>query len=160
MIKLLTLPDELLQHKLDVPGSYCYILAGSQVETFLFEHYKRRGLCLKVFEKSNWGSTELLDFRPVIEAARIQNIFALFGLAPIVYRVVILARIQRLAQVTEFSTDTGEPDPHLAQRLVKEFKLRSINKTQAGQEKWDFFVPGNWVGGHFVDFGGWYFGEG
>ena len=159
MIQFLELPTGWEQCKV-ASGSYCYILAGPEIEALLLLKYGRQKLCLKVFETPDINDIEHLEIEPIIEKARIQNIFALFGIAPVVYRIVFLS-IRRVALVVEYETGAGEPDPYLAHTLVKKFNLRSRNVTSAESnvEKFDFLTTVNWVGDKYVDFGGWYFGQ-
>ena len=158
MIEFLDLPDGWEQYKV-ASGSYCYVLAGDKIEQLLQETYKRAGLCLKVFDRPNADDIEHLDIEHIIEEARVQNTFSLFGIAPVVYRIVILS-IRRVALVVENEQGTDNPDMYLAHLLVKKFNLRSRNITteKAQIEKFDFLTPANWAGDKFVDFGGWYFG--
>ena len=158
MIKFLELPKGWEQCRV-ASGSYCYILAGPEIEALLLLEYGRQKLCLKVFDTPDADDIEQLDIDHIIEGARIQNLFALFGIAPVVYRIVFLSN-RRVGLVVEYETGAGEPDPYLAHTLVKKFDIRSRNVTtvESGVEKFDFLAPINWVGCKFVDFGGWYFG--
>lgn len=174
MIQLLTIPVEILekawkpaQHHDDLPtkwtqgsgaGSSCCIAGGSEIEAILKKEFGREGLCLKVFrplaleedpENFEWTGS------PIIEASRVQNLFALHDLAPMVYRIILL-NSQRLAQVTEYATGEGKPDAHAVQMLIEKYHIGTHNMRD-GQEIYDYRFPCNWIGKWLVDFGGWYF---
>ena len=157
MIKFLQLPDDWEDYKV-ASGSTCYVLAGGKIETFLFDKFRRTGLCIKVYEHPGKSDIEKLDLSSIITEARIQNIFALFGIAPIVYRLVILSN-RRIGLVVEYATNEGEPDIYLVGDLIRKFRLQSSNPISVDDDtkKFDFITGLNWVGDKLIDFGGWHF---
>ncbi len=134
-------------------SSYCFVAYSEELERVLAKLYGRSGLCMKVFKKPvkdwtkksfGWGQVQ------VGETARVQNLFAWHGIAPRVFDVVTLG--ERVAQVVEFAVSKGEPRPDRLKELVNRFGI----KIRKGY--WDV-NPKNWVGGLFVDFSGFYFGD-
>ena len=150
-IRKLTIDPELLKRdERALESSYCFIANGEGLESLLKEQFGRNGLCLKVFKREIgqrpthfiWGKT------PLIEATRIQNLFALHVLAPRVYSLVIL-QDKYIAQVTDYVSGQGGSKVGELKNLSAHYGL--------GTKKWSDFGPNNWVGGKFVDFGEFYF---
>ena len=142
-------------------GSSCHIAHGPEIEAILKEEFGRAGLCLKIFHPL--GPEENPEFfewtgSPIIEAARVQNLFALHDLAPMVYRIVFLNTCC-LAQVVEYATGEGKADAHAVQMLIEKYSIGTHN-VRDGKEIFDYRFPCNWVGKWLVDFGGWYFKNG
>lgn len=146
---------ELLVRDLDTyPSSYCFIARSEKLQEFLAGEFGREGLCLKVFNRELelpyegiedfvWGRANL------VEATKIQNLFALHGLSPRVYELVFLNG-GRPGQVTDYlSGREGEWHAHKVRELSERYGV--------GTKKWQDFGPRNWVGGKFVDFSEFFF---
>ena len=159
MIRVLDIPGELLKDSTVARGSYTSIAHSEEIERLLEKEFGRTGLCLKIYnpryiEMDDWKTCK------AIEEARIQNLFALFGLAPMVYRVVLLKKgsVTRVfAQVTEYAQGNGEPDYFTVTKLIEMYHLQTVHRDPSGNVKYDFTAGSNWIGEQFVDFGGWYF---
>lgn len=162
-------------------SSYCFVVYNEMVEALLKEIYGRGGLCLKVFKRPlgeqrpegfGWGQV------PFPETARVQNLFAWYGLAP---RVIDLVMVEgRVAQVVEFVS--GEWESKFAEleaveglttvaeatrlhNIIRATNLEGLAglktvaeryRIKAKKVNWDLNER-NWVGGKFVDFSGLYF---
>jgi len=162
MIHILEIPEkQLLEDSVKATGSYSSILYNPGIDTFLKDKFGRAGLCLKIYNDRYTEGMASPDSR-IIEETRIQNIFALYDLAPMVYRIVFIrygeAQSVYLAQVTEYENNREQPDYYAMSKIIEEYKICTINKGPSGKFKYDFTVGCNWVGDKFVDFGGWYFG--
>lgn len=129
-------------------GVNSYILYSPPIEKLLYWEYGRKGLCLKVFNEPavdldvfTWSSERLLTF-----CTKAQNLFALRGLAPRVYDIVLLNG-ENWAQVTEFVGNAEPPTTSLTNKNVMvEFRITA---------NWDMNEK-NWVNGWLVDFGAFY----
>ena len=138
-----------------LPSSNAFVVYHDTLETLLAERYGRSGLCLKVFkgamneqnrqdhETYHWGSHSL------VEAVRIQNLFAFAGYAPRIYDVV-LVNGEQVAQVTDFVEPIGVPRPEKVRALIKKYNIESRHKNYDLAER-------NWRGRYLVDFGSWAF---
>lgn len=113
----------------------------------LYREYGRRGLCLKVFqrplrdlplEEFHWGVGPT-----VVEAAQVQNVAAMYGLAPRVFDVVRvrLDDGDHAAQVTEFVT-AGRPPPDVERPTMEVLREKCTLNTHYGAPR-----TGNWRGG-------------
>ncbi len=132
-------------------GSCTYILYSSELETLLHERFGRHNLCLKVF-KASVSDLSTFPWHPkkdhlLTSCAKVQNLFALRGLAPFVYDIVLLNETS-WAQVTDYvggntRPPTVETGSAVAKAVLKEFYITT---------EWDMNED-NWVNGWFVDFG-------
>lgn len=153
----LTVPGELTERI--HAGSFASVAHNPKLGRLLFKHYRREGLCLKIFPKLKGGAPEAMLWtgRPVAECGKVQNLFALHNLAPLVLDTVLLNGIH-VAQVTEYAEGKGAPDLPLMRALIEQNTIRCENRHN-GEEQWDLEFDANWCGGWFVDFGGWSFGD-
>ncbi len=147
-------------------GKDCYIANSEALERLLYRRFARHGLCLKVFRsltKSErdgenlssvtWGGARLSV------ATQVQNLFALYGIAPRVYSLAIING-SRIAQVTQYATGEGQPNYAEARRLIKRYRLGIKGKLKEDATKAAIRYtrfPFKWVGGLYVDFGRYYF---
>ena len=140
-------------------SSNCKIYFDDALESTLAERYGRNGLCLKVFSKPpNLVDLDGYGWRKILlsEATIIQNIFALNGLSPRVYDIVLINE-ESIAQVTEFVYSYKRDKPRIeeVQKLVKDLKIvHSVNQLINNRVN---AVAECWVGKWFVDFGGFKF---
>lgn len=139
-------------------GSKTKVLYAGALEQALFETYGRRDLCLKVFkhgirlpslEGDRWGSG--VSF---MEAAKIQNLCALYGKAPRIYDIVKVkyegskegGERMCYAQVTDFVQgsypEETPPPPDL--EAVRE--LVGLNQYLGSADRKD------WIDGQLLDF--------
>lgn len=156
MIHTLNLDPSLLKTYLRDKGQNAYIAKSPDLEAVLQEVFKRPRLCLKLFKKLppettpeqfEWSGTTL------IEATKVQNLFAMHGLARRVYAIVMVNG-ERLAQVTRYADGKGDPDVNLAKKLARKYRIGAKRRRDVGgyierQTKW--------IGRHMIDFGGFYF---
>lgn len=164
MIHTLSISKEMLipatpdkAHK--IHGKNCFVAFNSSLEAELASHYRRAGLCLKIF--TGKVPRDPLTFKwtgtPLVEATRVQNIFAWYDLAPRVYDVVKLSD-GRLAQVTQWATGEGKWDYKRARRLCEAYRLGLRGKKDARESAKEYVsLPFKWVGKWYVDFGRFYF---
>jgi len=147
-------------------GKDCYIAHNPELTEVLKEQFGREGLCLKIFhplaarqkthpEGFKWGRTLLT------ETAKVQNHFAIRGLAPRVYAVVLLhdqSEGDRLAEVTDYAVGDGKPDVDKAKRIAKKYEIGLAgyeDKLAKAQDYFDYDFK--WVGKWFVDWGRFHF---
>ena len=134
-------------------SSYCFIVKNDQLDDVLAEGFGRDGLCLKVFKRTMEPSEKVEDFKwgkvPLVEATKVQNLFAFAGLSPRVYGIVSVNG-DKLAQVTDhLSGRVGEWHAHKIPELMERYGVST--------KKWRDFGVRNWVDGKFVDFSEFYF---
>jgi hypothetical protein len=153
----LTVPGELTERI--HAGSFASVAYSQGLDTYLAKRYGRPGLCLKIFPKLKGGAPDafLWTGKPVAECTRVQNLFALHNLAPLVLDTVLLNGLH-VAQVTEYADSKGAPDLPLMRALIEQNTIRCENRHN-DREQWDLEFDANWRGGWFVDFGGWSFGD-
>lgn len=139
------------------PGSFAVVLAGFEEQALVQRLYGRTGLALKCIPLNvpdmhpafaNWGGVELGM------ASFVQNLLALYGLAPRVYGLVRINGTHA-AQVTDYIEET-DPKARIDE-LLQAFKCLGIQTcknydVEAGK--------GNWRDGLFVDFSGLSIGDG
>ena len=149
---------ETIHHGKDARVAY-----NPALEAQLAKIYGRRRLCLKIFEQLplemrsldswhlfRWGST------PICEATVIQNVFALRGLAPRVFDVVLLNGTA-IAQVVKYIPPRKyTPRVRAALQIAKQFGI-ARHETAGGDALAGFKKPHHWVGNQLVDFGRFYF---
>jgi len=156
MIPNLFIPKSLLQRAEDTHvSSFCFVANSPQLEKGLKTLYGRDGLCLKVFQELGEGAPpdpeQFFWVRvPLSETTRVQNLYALYGLAPRVYDIVLINK-RRLAQVTDYVLPRGEPDIAQFFKIADHFHIRTVTNWDIGER--------NWRGRQFVDFSGLYFGD-
>lgn len=147
--------DQLIRDEDTHISSFCFIANDNKTRKILTQEFGRTGLCLKVFKKRLAPGQSIEDFiwnkTSLIEATKVQNLFASHGLAPRVYAIVLLEGDQ-VAQVTDFVS--GQQNGEYADRIEKLMKRYDIRT-----RKWNDFGSRNWVGGKFVDFGEFYFAQ-
>lgn len=149
-LKTLSIRDEYL-----VPvskkehGVFSYIVHNPDLTQELKRLYCRDGLCLKVFKKPattldefKWGKENLL-----VDCTKIQNLFAMEGIAPRVYDIVQVSN--RFAQVTDYVVGDGEWEPQKATELQYRYHLNT---------RWDMNKR-NHIGKMWVDFQPWSFND-
>ena len=136
-------------------GRTAFVLWGPLIQEQLLRDYGREGLCLKVWKRQLVGSLEEAYWGHggsggglIVECAQIQNIAAMYDLAPRVYDVV---RVQfngevHAGQVVEYASEKkpakGAPLPTL-DPLREKLTLNT----------WDGdFRRANWRGGRLIDF--------
>lgn len=152
---LLALPPGAVEAAGTRAGRFCGIYCGEAVEHALRSIYGRDGLCLKVLrECETWEGQSLED------VTRVQNIGAIYGVAPRVYDVVRLAD-GRPAQVTDWARIGGEPSLEALNRFVQVLLRQGIKTTKrihpGGLPKWDIVISVcNWSYDLFLDWGGYY----
>ncbi len=153
--------DELHKHW----GQDCYIANSEALERLLYRRFARYGLCLKVFRELTkserdgelssvtWGGARLSV------ATQVQNLFALYGIAPRVYSLAIING-KRIAQVTQYAEGDGQPNYAAARKIIKKYRLGIKGKTRSNPTKAAILytrLSFKWVGGLYVDFGRYYF---
>ena len=155
MIDALLVPGALLDRV--HAGSFASLARNDGLETLLYERYARRGLCLKIFPKLKGADPEAFLWAGVLVAdcGRVQNLFALHNLAPLVLDTVLLNGLH-VAQVTEYATGEGAADVPLMRAVIAQNNIRCRNRHN-GAEQWDLEFDANWRGRWFIDFGGWWF---
>ncbi|HUV67125.1 MAG TPA: class I SAM-dependent methyltransferase [Sedimentisphaerales bacterium] len=139
-------------------GQNCYIAHNESLASALQTRYARPNLCLKIFRKMT--EDELLEPEQfkwagnrLIEATKIQNLFALAGLAPRVYGLVLLNG-ERLAQVTDYVTGEGTPDKKGAARMAGTWDITAYELEKSEQDIAHYLArDSKWVGDKLVDFG-------
>jgi len=89
----------------------------------------------------------------LIEATKVQNLFAIHGLARRVY-ALLLVNGERLAQVTEYADGKGDPDVNLAKKLARKYRIGAKRRRNVGAY---IERQAKWIGRHMIDFGGLYF---
>ena len=147
----LHISDELrIKSKLGEHGSCSYILYSDELCNLLHRRFGRHNLCLKVF-KSEATDITSHTWHPrksqlLLDCTKIQNLFALRGLAPFVYDIA-LVNDHNWAQVTDYVR--GVPPPTSSASYVDVRKEFSITVNWDMNEK-------NWVDGWLVDFGSFY----
>ena len=147
-------------------GVFSFILPDGIVD--LDKLYDRKGLCLKIFkddpyplEKFTWGYKKHDKRVPegkegpnhlLTDCTIIQNLFAMEGLAPRVYDIVIVSTPQRdyFAQVTDrVEGEFTEAQNKLVSELKAKYHLFSYTDPN---EK-------NWINGKLIDFQGFKFAD-
>ena len=169
LVKKIDIHTDLLNQVPQTPehrhhGTHCYIAQSEELAAILEKEYGRPGLCLKIFSKSP-TQDELKDpasFRwqhtGLVEATRIQNLFAWFKISPRVYGLVLINGL-RFAQVTDYVLPEGGAQKTKAAQLCARFKL-GVKKTRFPDKQGAFEYVNDdnkWVGKWFVDFGRFYF---
>lgn len=147
----LSLSSDIITSSRSKEGGVCtYILYSSALERILYDRFGRHHLCLKVFKHD---ATDITSFtwhpkrrKLLTDCTRVQNLFALRGLAPRVYDIV-LVNDRNWAQVTDYVGDAEPIAPSLREADVRREFFVSANID--GNE-------GNWVNGYMVDFGGYW----
>lgn len=152
-------PELLVRNESTHESSYCFVVYNESVEALLKEIYGRGQLCLKVFKRPlgkqrpegfGWGQV------PFPETARVQNLFAWYGLAP---RVIDLVMVEgRVAQVVEFVSGEWKSKFAELEGLAGLTTVATRYGIKAKKVNWDLNER-NWVGGKFVDFSGLCFGD-
>jgi SAM-dependent methyltransferase len=138
-------------------GFNCLIAHDEQIARDLEARYGRKGLCLKIFKRKRpvkmnpvqaertWGPKPACTLE---DCVRVQNLYAMEGLAPRVYDI---ARVNQYpALVTDFVTGKKKQVDRDRQKRCLELAddlglYRASHKT--------FRHEPNWIGGKFVDFG-------
>jgi hypothetical protein len=141
-------------------GSDAIVANNYLLEETLKRVYGIGGLCLKIFRVLTADQKKRLDLytwtgATLTETTIVQNIFALHGLAPFVFGLVLLNN-ERLAQVTEYADGSGLPDLPLAESLRDKYGISTRTQQHNSGPVFDIRFDINWVGGKLVDFGGWY----
>lgn len=129
-------------------SSYCFIVRNDRLDDVLADEFGRDGLCLKVFKRTVKPGEKVEDFKwgkvLLVEATKVQNLFAFAGLSPRVYGIVSVNG-DRFAQVTDHLTGrVGEWHAHKIPELLERYSIST--------KKWQDFGVRNWVDGKFVDF--------
>lgn len=152
-------PTLLTPHPDTSEASYCFVAYSPEIEAVLGALYGRQGLCLKVFppEKQrkvdkqgrsrDVGRLENVEWTkvPLAEASEVQNLFALYGVAPRVYDIVWINGMQA-AQVTDWLTDNGrDRQDQLWRELVDQYVIETMRNLDMGE--------GNWLGDKMFDYG-------
>jgi 2-polyprenyl-3-methyl-5-hydroxy-6-metoxy-1,4-benzoquinol methylase len=107
------------------------------------------GYGLKVFANDNWQGT---DF---IEAAQIQNIFWIEGLAPRVIETGLITNGRNLGyHIIEHLTGKAKSDPQKLRAVAEKYHIQ-MYKHANGQKECEI-NSANWVDGKYLDFGGWH----
>jgi len=146
MQESLSVPLPLLNNAYQGGGTCTAVFYSPDLETFLYQHFGRHHLCLKVFKHPMedlsihvWHPTRGLL---LISCTKAQNLFALRGLAPRVYDIVPLNDTS-WAQITDYVGDIDPPTSTAKSPDVrKEFRIST---------DWDMNKE-NWVNGWLVDF--------
>jgi hypothetical protein len=157
------MPAELLATQALRRGSSAYILHSDQIREWLLDQFWARGLCIKVFPRCLRPEDEW-EFVPLLETARVQNLFAAEGWAPWVHAVGqlpsgVVAEVVDWAEVI----DGQPPDPETLApfwELVDRHGIGTRSRRwPGGPLKWDFLHPmsgGHWSGRWLLDWGGKY----
>jgi len=139
-------------------GQEAWIARTRTITTRLEALFLRPGLCLKVFApREDWDvghpGSYLWAGTPLGVATRIQNLFALHGLAPRVYG---LATVNGgyAAQIVDYALDVGKADPGKAEKVAERYHIgiRDLVHSEATCKAY-LARPEEWVGGQLVDFG-------
>ena len=113
-LKALNIDKELLRALRPEWGVFTEIARDPRLVQILKEEYGRDGLCLKVFKHAPMSVKNFCwDPKmgiPLEECTKVQNLFALEGLAPRVYEIVWVSTTGLLAQVTDFVQAEGKFD--------------------------------------------------
>ena len=145
-------------------GVYTFIYRGKDLDV-VKKLYGRENVCLKVFrhpvdkpEEFLWGMRADKGSN-LLEATKIQNLYAFAGIAPRVYGLVLFKKDdkQYLAQVTE---DLGEHE--FDARIDAVWDMNKKLKEFADKNDIEFFDDGrtkNLIKGKWVDFQGYKFKE-
>jgi len=166
MPSTLTIDESLLAMRVkggrNCRGKSCYLAWTPELDAFLSHRYARRGgLALKVFHDLQEGeSPEAFQWsgNTLDEVTIVQNVFALHGITPFVYDVA-LCNGKRLVQVTRLADERGSPDVIALEALRDRLGIKTYVPPVENNLKFDMEFDVNWVGGQFVDFGGWYFSD-
>jgi len=141
-------------------GNNTWIANTQTIRGILEGEYGRPKLCLKVFDKLEENQEpETFEWSgvPLIGATKVQNVFAMRGLAPRVYGIVLLNN-ERLAQVTDFAVEEGTPNIKQAARVAKKFGISAYQLTKSERDMAHYIArSGKWRGKWLVDFGRFYF---
>jgi hypothetical protein len=161
MIGTLTIGADLLTTVCS--GSDALVAYNYLLEETLKHIYGMGGLCLKMFRVLTADQKKRLDLytwtgATLIEATIVQNVFAIHGLAPFVFGLVLLNN-ERLAQVTEYADGSGLPDLPLVESLREKYGIKTRTQKHNSGQVFDIRFDANWVGGKLVDFGGWYISD-
>jgi hypothetical protein len=159
MIDPLTVPGALLE-RVNHGGSFASVAHNAGLEALLRKRYGRDGLCLKIFPKLKGMDPEALEWGgiPVRECSRVQNLFALHNLAPLVVDLALVNGLH-LAQATEWACDHGgAPDLPLLHSLIDRTRVR-CTKQQKDRDEFDLDYDANWCGGWMIDWCGTYFAD-
>ena len=154
---LLELTEEQAAQPTDIwIGSCTRMIHNEALSELLAHRYGRDGLCLKALREPGnmWEGTLLYD------VSRVQNIGAIYGVAPRVYDIVSMPD-GALAQVTDWSPVNGEPSPAAIEQLMRIIRECEIGTKKIvnvnGEPKWDIVTSiCNWAGDLFLDWGGYY----
>lgn len=136
-------------------GQNAWIGRTRTISNLLHTMYGRWGLCLKVFPEgqSNWSGV------PLTEATKVQNLFAMRGLAPRVYAILSVNE-KYLAQVTDFVYDLGRPDKKKAARIAEKFHISAFELEKSEKDIGHYLSRDpKWLGSQLVDFGRLFFAK-
>jgi 2-polyprenyl-3-methyl-5-hydroxy-6-metoxy-1,4-benzoquinol methylase len=165
----------LLREKIQIPkvpegsgddgnGVHSFIYRGEQVRE-IEKLYGRENCCLKIFKNNEpfreqgwWGHSSRAKGSLLTEATCIQNIYAMEGLAPRVYALLIL-KINGKKHWAHLTDDLGHCIPMEQERnKLFEGKIREIAE-KYGFEVFDDGREWNMVADKYVDFQGFHFKE-
>jgi len=145
-------------------GQNAWVAKTTTIMNLLYQKYGRRNLCLKVFrplnemERENTGAF-CWSGVTLHEATRVQNLFAMRGLAPRVYGIVLL-NDRQLAQVTDFANGKGKPDKERAAQVAEKFHISAFDLQSSERDIAQYLARHpKWVGRWLVDFGRLYFAK-
>ena len=139
-------------------GQEAWVARTRTVRDLLRNTFLRDDLCLKVFaapgadqKEQLWGGTTIGD------ATRIQNLFAIHGLAPRVFGVGTLNE-EFPVQVVEYAKGAGKPDISRAEKVAAKYHISVRDLLHSERTRKAYLArPEKWVGGKLVDFGRFFF---
>lgn len=151
-------PGPLLE-RVNTAGSFASVAHNDGLGALLRKRYGRDGLCLKIFPKLKGTMPDELQWGgvTVYECSRVQNLFALHNLAPMVVDLVVVNGMH-LAQVTEWADGEGAPDFPVLRSLIHTHNIRCTKQTK-DRDEFDIDCDANWRGRWMVDWCGCYFGD-
>lgn len=139
-------------------GQEAWIARSRTITTRLEALLLRPGLCLKVFApREDWDTghpgSYLWAGTPLGVATRIQNMFALHGLAPRVYGLATVNG-EYAAQIVDYAQDVGKADVSKAEKVAERYHIgiKDLEHSEATRKAY-LARPEKWVGSQLVDFG-------
>ena len=161
-MKRITVPEHIMASAKEAAkergemGQEAWIGQSIAITATLARLYGRKGLCLKVFEQADlenpqWGGVRMA------EATKVQNMFAIHGVAPRVYGIAVV-NDTHAAQVTNYVKTGGEADFAKATKIARKFGItaKDLHNSEATIGAYVSRSP-KWRGKWLVDFGRMYF---